>query len=141
MGYFSSTAILHQQQAWNFFIFFFNFDFRCRAHIIISSQMKCELFLIQEFSAVPQICFLPLIGPSETRRNVFKKLVRWIQKNLRNIIFYRCYESSKTCKSHTFLVSFIIPLSWPERIMFYFLTHCKMFLKITHQREARPGAV
>ena len=38
------------------------------------------------------------------------KLARWIQKNLKNINWYSCYESSNAGKCHTFLVSFIIPL-------------------------------
>ena len=42
-----------------------------------------------------------------------KKPARWIQKNLNNIIWYSSYESGETGKCNTFLVSFIIPLSWP----------------------------
>ena len=42
-----------------------------------------------------------------------KKPVRRIQKNLKNIIWYSSYESSKTGKFYTFLVSFIITLLWP----------------------------
>ena len=42
-----------------------------------------------------------------------KKPGRQIEKNLKNIIWYSSYESSKTGKCNTFLVSFIIPLSWP----------------------------
>ena len=71
-----------------------------------------------------------------------KKPARRIQKNLKNIIFYSCYESSKTGKCNAFLVSFIIPLSWPEWFTSCFMTWCKIFLKITHQtalREAWPN--
>ena len=71
-----------------------------------------------------------------------KKPARRIQKNLKNIICYSCYESSKPGNCHTFLVPLIIPLSWPEWITSYFLTRCKIFLKVTHQnelREARPN--
>ena len=42
-----------------------------------------------------------------------KKPVRGIQKNLKNIIWYSSYESGKTGKCNTFLVSFVIPHSWP----------------------------
>ena len=73
---------------------------------------------------------------------VWKKTVRWIQNNLKNIICYSCYESNKSGKCHTFLVSFIIPLSWPEWFMSCFVTRCKIFSKITHQttlREARTN--
>ena len=41
------------------------------------------------------------------------KLTMRIQKNLKNTIWYSCYQSSKTRKYNTFLVSFVIPLSWP----------------------------
>ena len=37
-----------------------------------------------------------------------KNPARWIQKNLRNINWYSCYELFKTSKFHTFLVSFMI---------------------------------
>ena len=66
-----------------------------------------------------------------------------VKENLKNIICYRCYESSKADKCHTFLVSFIIiPLPWPEWITSYFLLRCKIFWKTTHQivrREAQPN--
>ena len=68
-----------------------------------------------------------------------KKWARQIQKNLKKIICYSCYQSSKAGKCHTFLVSFIIPISWPEWITSYFLTWFKIFFKMTHptaQREA-----
>ena len=69
-----------------------------------------------------------------------KKPAWQIQKNLKNIC-YSCYESSEDGKGHTFLVSFIIPLSWPEWFRSCFAMSCKIFPKITHQtavREARP---
>ena len=53
-------------------------------------------------------------------------------------ICYSCNESSKAGKFHTFLVSSIKPLLWPEWIT----SRCKIFLKIIHQtalREARPN--
>ena len=34
----------------------------------------------------------PKVGQSEARRNVLEKLARQIQKNLKNIIWYICYE-------------------------------------------------
>ena len=46
-------------------------------------------------------------------KSIRKKPAKWIEKNLKNIIWYSSYESSKTGKCNTFLVSFIIPLSCP----------------------------
>ena len=43
-----------------------------------------------------------------------KNPVRQIQKNLRNINWYSCYELFKTGKFHTFLVSFMILASCAE---------------------------
>ena len=65
-----------------------------------------------------------------------------IQKNLKNFICYSCCESSKAGEYHTFLVSFVIILSWPEWFTSCFVTRCKMFSNITHQtalREARSN--
>ena len=69
-----------------------------------------------------------------------KKPVRWIQKNMKNI-WYSSYEPSKTGKCYTFLVSFIIPVLWPQWFMSPFVMQSKIFSKITHQttlREAHP---
>ena len=59
--------------------------------------------------------------------------------NLKNIIWYSTYESSKTGNCNTFLVSFIIPLSWPQEYRFWFDTRCKILLKITHQTMLREA--
>ena len=71
-----------------------------------------------------------------------KNPARRIQKNLRNINWYSCYELFKTGKFHTFLVSFIILASCPERSRSCFAARYKIFWNITHQsalREARPN--
>ena len=71
-----------------------------------------------------------------------KKLTRWIQRNLKNIIWYCCCKSNKACWCQTFLVSFMIPLLWPERFRSCFITRYKIFSNINHQRtlgEARPN--
>ena len=73
-------------------------------------HLKAQL---QEVAELWQFMF-SLVGQSEACRNVLeKKTARRIQKNLKNIIWYTSYESSKTGKCYTFLVSFIIPLLWP----------------------------
>ena len=46
-------------------------------------------------------------------KSIRKKPARQIQKNLKNIIWYSSYVSSKTGQCDTFLVFFIIFLSWP----------------------------
>ena len=76
-------------------------------------------------------------GVGSSPNCVRKKPARQIQKNLRNIICYSCYEPSKDGTCYTFLVSLIVPLSWSEWILSYFLTGCKIFLKITHQTVLR----
>ena len=71
-----------------------------------------------------------------------KNPARWIQKNLRNMNWYSCYELSKTGKFHTFLVSFMILVSYPEWSRSCFAMQYKMFSNITHQaavREVRPS--
>ena len=50
----------------------------------------------------------------ESRGNVLEKIGEANSEELKNIICYSCYKSSKAGKYHTFLVSFILPLSWPE---------------------------
>ena len=70
-------------------------------------------------------------------------MARQIQKNLKNIcylLFVICYcfhESRKAGKWNTFLASFITPLSWQEWLTFWFVTWCKIFLKISHQTALR----
>ena len=54
------------------------------------------------------------LGQSEGRQKVLEKNRFWrIAKNLKNVIWYSSYESIKTGKRNTFLVSFIIPVSLP----------------------------
>ena len=71
-----------------------------------------------------------------------KNSARWIQKNLRSINWYSCYELFKTGKFHIFLVSFIILVSCPKWSRSCFTTGYMIFSNITHQpalREARPN--
>ena len=60
-----------------------------------------------------------------------KKPTRRIQENLKSIIWYSSYESSKTGKCYAFLVCFIIPLLWPWWFMSPFVTRSKIFSKIS----------
>ena len=72
---------------------------------------------------------------------ITKKSARWIQKNMKNIIWYSSYEPSKTGKSYTFLFTFIIPVLWPQWFMSPIIMQSKIFSKTTHQttlREAHP---
>ena len=90
----------------------------------------------------------PVVGRS--LKCIRKNLAWQIQKNSRNINWYICYELSKAGKFHTFLVSLIILLSWPERFRSSFATRNKIFSINTYQpalntesltrgREARPN--
>lgn len=65
-----------------------------------------------------------------------------IQKYLKNINWFSCSKSNKASKCHTFLVFFIIPLSWPGWFSSCFVTLCKIFSKInqqTTQTDACPN--
>ena len=95
------------------------------------------------FFALKGVTILPFIREVERLpKYIRKNLVRQIQKNLRNINWYSCYELFKTGKFHTFLASFIILLSCPEWFMSCFATSIRIFSNITYQpvlREAQPN--
>ena len=47
-------------------------------------------------------------------------MARQIQKNLKNIICYSCYESSKAGKCHAFLVSFVHKILYLHALLYLF---------------------
>ena len=74
-----------------------------------------------------------------------RKLAEMYQKkarelDLKNIIWYSSYESSKTGKCNTFLVSFNIATSLIAIMIDAFLRYaCKIFSEITHQTALKTG--
>ena len=92
-----------------------------------------------QFTMLIYVAFLPSKCRVARRspKCIRKKLGRWIQKNLRNVNWYSCYELSKTGKFHTFLVSFMVLLSCPEWSRSCFAMLCKIFPNITHKPVLR----
>ena len=60
-------------------------------------------------------------------KSIRKKPVWRIEKNLKNVIWYSSYESIKTGKRNTFLVSFIIPVSLPNKSGFALIRSARYF--------------
>ena len=127
------------------FLFLYIVPFTCNYSKFIRKEPKSEfwnLLILWHFlfPRVALIHYSRVVG--SLPQCIRKKLVRQIQKNLKNIIWYSSYESSKTGKYNTFLVSFIKPLSWPKWFLSCFIMWCKIFSKIIHQtvlREAWPN--
>ena len=87
---------------------------------------ECKNFIVVNYRTVGR-------SPKCIRKNP----ARPIQKNLRNINWYSCYELFKTGKFHTFPVSLMILVSCPELSRYCFATRYKIFSNITHQPALR----
>ena len=89
--------------------------------------------LLQKKNNLPPITRAVRRSLKYTRKNPVSR----VQKNLRNINWYSCYELFKTGKFHTFPVPLMIHVSCPELSRSCFATRYKIFSNITHQPALR----